>query len=404
MGTTSIDYLREKSLQKVNRVSLDIKRYLFLKITLNNRFIILKGARGVGKTTLLLQHIKQKHGLSSEALYISLDDLWFSEHNLVDLADLFVKEGGKYLYIDEIHKYPNWSQALKNIYDDHHGLSIIATSSSSLNILQGTADVSRRALIYELKELSLREFLLFRTGKDYPVYSIDDLLKHHTHIAGSLLEDSSLKPIALLKEYNSFGAYPFFKEDIEGYHQRLEQVISTIIESDLPAVLNIDYSSVQKLKKLLFIISESVPFKPNVSKLSEKTGVARDTFLRYLHYLNDAHLIQLLHSSKKGSTLYTKPEKIYLRNTNLLHALNPRQISSGTTRETFFQQQVGVAADIHYPPKGDFLVNDTLTFEVGGKQKSRKQIKDVPDSYVVSDNREISSGTTIPLWLFGFLY
>lgn len=398
-----MDTLLKKSLKKIRDIPDGFKRYLHREIDWTDRLIVIKGARGVGKTTLLLQHIKETHGLSDEVLYVSLDDIWFVDNRLTELAEQFVLEGGKYLYLDEVHKYPGWSQEIKNIYDDYPELNVVLTGSSALHIYSGQGDLSRRAVLYELYDLSLREFIAIKEGISLPVIKLEQILENHVDLAAEYSEH--FRPIRLLKEYYNFGCYPYFIENRENYHQRLLNTINITLEVDLPAILgNINYSTIIKLKKLLYIIAHSVPFKPNITKLSHKIGVGRDTLLRYINHLAEARLIRLLHSNQKGIGYLTKPEKIYLANTNLIEALGEVESGKGTARETFFLNQLGTVANIHSHPETDFLVNDRFVFEVGGKSKTTHQIKGIDHAYVAADDLEIGYKNKIPLWLFGLLY
>lgn len=392
----------EKSVQKVRDVETGFRRYLYEKINWNDRLIILEGARGLGKTTLLLQHLKATYGESDQVLYVSLDDIWFAKHSLVELASDFVKLGGKALYLDEVHKYGDWMREVKNIYDDHPRLKIVLTGSSSLHLAESKADLSRRALTYQLPELSLREYISLSTGESMPVFGLGEVLSNHRKIAMELT--SSIKPLMWLKEYMRHGTYPFVLDSPDSFFVRLEKVMMTVLEVDLPAVLNIDFKSVHNLKKLLYVISTSAPFKPNISELSSKTGIARDTLIRYLHYLDQANLLMLLNSSKKGMGYLTKPEKIYLRNTSLMHVLSSENVNTGTLRETFFLNQLKNVAEVTDHTTADFTVNGTHVFEIGGRKKGRKQLSGTQDGYVVSDDLEIGFQNKIPLWLFGFLY
>jgi predicted AAA+ superfamily ATPase len=397
-----MDSIYQKSLQKVQRTELSFTRYLIEKIDWQDRLIIIKGARGVGKTTLLLQHIKQEYGLSEEMLYVSLDDIWFAENRLTDLTHDFVQHGGTHLYLDEVHKYPDWAQEIKNIYDDYPSLHIVATSSSALYLFQAQGDLSRRAVQYELPELSLREYIQLTSDVQFPTYTLEQVLSDHVKISAGIAD--KIRPLKYLRQYYTQGNYPYVIENPDNYTTRLQQTAQAILEVDLPAILNIDYSSVTKLKRLLYVIATSVPFKPNIAKLSRKIQVSRDTLLRYIHYLSEAHLIALLRTNKQGITYLTKPDKIYLHNTNLLHAIAEDQVSKGTQRETFFLNQVRSVAKVHHHPQTDFWVNNQFAFEVGGKNKSRTQIKELDDAYIVSDDIEIGYQNRIPLWLFGFLY
>ncbi len=397
-----MERLMAKSIKKIENTSLDFKRFLFTYINWKRRLIGIKGARGTGKTTLLLQYIKENFGISDEVLYVSLDNIYFAEQKLFDLADNFVKTGGKYLFLDEVHKYPNWSQEIKNIYDDFPELNVVFTGSSILEIDKSEADLSRRAVIYNLPVLSLREFIEIKYGIKSDVYSLIDIIENHTGIAGQIVK--KIKPVKEFNNYNLYGAYPFFIETGADYHDHLERIINLILETDLPAFTPIDYHSIIKLKQLLLVISESVPFQPNISRLSNKIGTTRDTVIKYLHYLEKAQLISLLRSNTKGISKMAKPEKIYLNNSNLLYTLQSERTNQGTIRETFFFNQLSVKHTIEMPPKGDFIVDNKYVFEIGGKSKTKRQIIDLTDAYVVSDNIEYGFKHKIPLWLFGFLY
>lgn len=397
-----MEELINKSKQKIETVSLSFKRFLFDEINWKRKLIGIKGGRGTGKTTLLLQYIKAHIGISDEVLYVSLDDLYFSENKLTELADNFVKLGGKYLFLDEIHKYPEWSRELKNMYDDFNDLKIVFTGSSILEIDKGEADLSRRAVIYELPVLSLREYIALKNGIIFNSYSLPEILEEHSNIEPEI--NSRVKP---LKEYNSYtiaGAYPFFMETEGEYPEHLARIINLILETDLPASVSVEYSSVLKLKQLLWVISESVPFQPNISKLSLKTGVTRDTLIKYLSLLEKAQLISLLRTNSKGISKMAKPDKIYFNNTNLLNALQPGKASTGTIRESFFLNQVSAKYVVSYPKKGDFIADNRYLFEVGGKNKTSKQLSGIPESYIAADNIEYGFKNKIPLWLLGFLY
>jgi len=394
--------LYEKSIRKVKGIKLDFIRYLFYEINWEDRLIGIKGARGTGKTTLLLQKLRKDSANYSETLYISMDDVYFSKNSLVDFVDLFVKNGGELICIDEVHKYPNWSQEIKNIYDDYPNLQVVFTSSSALEIHKGDYDLSRRARIYHLNELSLREYIQLMYKKEFPVISMKDVLYHHTEISTLLTEQ--IKPVKLLKEYMQHGSYPFISEGKNKYYERIETVINLIIESDLPAIAEIEYSTIVKLKKLMFILSESVPFKPNIAELSRKVSTSRDLLLKYLHYLERANLLKLLRRDTKGISQMSKPEKIYLNNPTLMHAISSDKPNEGNLRETFFMNQVNCKHHLTYPGKGDFKIDETYIIEVGGKNKSQEQISNLKNSFLALDNIEYGYKNKIPLWLFGFLY
>jgi uncharacterized protein len=398
-----MEKLFQYSASRINLVNLDFKRYLRDEINWNNRLIALTGARGIGKTTMLLQYIRENlNEKPDEVLYASLDDLFFSTNTIVELADAFVKRGGKYLFLDEIHKYRNWSQEIKNIYDYFGDLKVVITGSSALNIYKGTADLSRRAVLYQMKGLSFREFIRLKYKLNFPSLSLEEILNNPTNHINAILE--KIKPIKLFEEYLQVGYYPFFVEDEQTYHDRLRQTVNHVLETDLPSVENIDFNAVHHLRTLLAVISEVVPFKPNIIKLSAQVGVSRETLMKYLFLLAKADLLLLLRSGTKGISKMNKPEKIYLNNSNLMFALTVTQVNTGTVRETFLFNQLAGSFPVAYTNKGDFLVANKFTFEVGGRNKTRSQIAGVPHSFIVADNIEYSNHNIVPLWLFGFLY
>jgi len=397
-----MEKMMEKSISKINKVSLNFKRYLFNEIDWNTRLIGIKGARGTGKTTLMLQRLKNNYHNGKTAAYISMDDIYFSANSMVGFADDFVKNGGKFLFIDEVHKYPGWSKELKNIYDDHQELSIAFTSSSALEIYKGEADLSRRAIVYNLNELSLREYIALVHNIKMPSISLSDILTKQNEISSHI--NQLIKPIALFNEYNRYGAYPFIAEGKTKYYERLETIVNMIIENDLPSIVKIEYQTILKIKKLLYILAGIVPYKPNIADLSRKIGTSRDLLSNYLELLEKANLIKQLHSDNKSISYMTKPEKIYLNNTTLMFALNENNANSGTIRETFFMNQLSGNHEISYPKSGDFLIDNKFLFEIGGKNKNREQIKGIENSYIAADDIEYGFKNKYPLWLFGFLY
>jgi len=379
------------------------KRYLIDEIDFSNRLIAIKGARGSGKTTLLLQKVKEYIKEDKEVLYTSLDDLYFLENNLVDLAGEFVLQGGTYLFLDEVHKYPNWSREIKLIYDQFPNLKTVFTSSSMLEIYKGESDLSRRVVTYNLKELSFREFLYFVYDYKLQKFSLEEIVNNHTKIAREVISKISL-PIKEFKKYLQYGNYPYFLENNEAYLSKLTQTINLILETDLNAVENIAYQDSRKIKKLLVTIAQSVPFTPNVSKLSERLGISRTFLINAIKLLNRADLVMELYKPTKGVGSLTKPEKLYLNNTNLIYALDQKQAEIGTLRETFFANQMKHIHQIHLADKGDFIINKKYTFEIGGKNKSKNQIKGIENSFVVRDDIEVGALNIIPLYLFGFMY
>ncbi|MCK5908227.1 MAG: ATP-binding protein [Flavobacteriales bacterium] len=380
-------------------VSNKFKRYLFNEIDAERQLIGIKGARGSGKTTLLLQLLSNKK--ASEVLYISLDSIYFSTNSLIDLASEFSSRGGKYLYIDEVHKYPNWSQEIKNIYDSLDDLNVVFTSSSALEINKGKYDLSRRAIIFDLVGLSFREFMEFKYSIKLPKIEIDVIINNHEDIAFKYLQD--FKPLKYFPEYLKIGYYPFFKKEGKFYHQQLAETINIVIETDLPAIYKVDYNSVIKLKRLLFLLGGMVPYVPNVNKLALQVGTTRDSLLKYLHLLHNSHILSWLSKDASGINFMNKPDKLYLNNTNISYALS-ENVDIGTLRETFFLNQLSVKNSVTYPKVGDFMVDNKYLFEVGGKNKTRKQIVGIDNSFVVSDNIEVGLDNKIPLWLFGFMY
>ena len=381
---------------------LHIKRYLHEEIDWSNRLIAITGARGSGKTTLLLQYIKSSLPNDETVLYASLDHLYFTENSLLDLADSFVQQGGTHLFLDEVHKYPDWSIAIKNIYDTYKKLKVVFTGSSILEIHRSKGDLSRRAVEYKLQGLSFREFMAFESGIHLPKLSLQDICKKHLQLATELT--SLFKPLPAFKKYLQYGYYPYFVENRKGYGQKLRETINLTIEVDLPSVQHMDFTSVHKLKKLLYVLSQTVPFKPNVSKLADRIETTRPSLLLYLQYLEQAQLIMQLHTQGKGLSSLTKAEKIYPGNPNMMHVLASGQPDKGTMRETFFMNHLKGLHQVNATATGDFLIDETYTFEVGGKTKDYSQIKQVKNSFLALDEIETGVKQKIPLWLFGLLY
>jgi hypothetical protein len=399
-----MEELVEKYHRKLGYINTDFVRSLEGDINWNARLIGIKGARGVGKTTMLLQHLKL--GFASEldkTLYVTLDSIWFSNHTLVDLADTFVKRGGKFLFLDEVHKYPNWSQELKNIYDDYPLLQVVFTGSPLLEILNARADLSRRAIIYNMQGLSFREYLNIETGQYFERLTLDNILKNHKKEA-SIITAANISPLMYFDRYLKQGYYPFYQEELNLYLPRLEEVITMMLEIELPLLRGLDPAYVNKIKQLLLIISESVPFIPNVSKLSGKIGIARGTLLLYFQYLDEIGLTINLFKEAGGISRLQKPLKVYLENSNLMYALSPQAVNTGNKRETFFANQLNYAHKIRYSDTGDFIVDEKFIFEIGGKDKTNKQIAATENSFIAADGIEYGYQNKIPLWLFGFLY
>ena len=387
--------------RKIARIDLRFKRYLYDQINWSARIISIKGARGVGKTTMLLQHILENYEDIDKTLYASLDDLWFSTHSLIDLVDWADQHGVQRLYLDEVHKYARWKGTLKNIYDSYPDMSIVYTSSSLLIMDNATVDLSRRQTAYTLYGMSFREFLAFENILHYPAIALKDLLQNHVRHAMQIVRN--VKMASYFEAYLEHGYYPFYREVGEDFASRLREIVSVVIDSDLPAVENMTFETLQKVKKLVMIISERVPFEPKMSELWTQLVTNNELGLRMLYALDKAQIFALLTSKVKNYKFLYKPDKIFLGNTNLMHVLCPL-VNKGNERETLFCCQLQVNNDVKHPLKGDFLVNDKYLFEVGGRKKSFEQIADVPNSFLAVDDTEVGHGNRIPLWLFGFTY
>ena len=375
-------------------------RYLYQNIDWDERCIAIIGAKGVGKTTMLLQHIKHTFANKNEALFASLDNTWFANHSIFDLADEFYLNGGTHLFLDEIHHYPNWATEIKNIYDSFPKLKVVFTGSSLLQIYKSTADLSRRVVYEKLEGLSFREFLKFEKMGDFPVLSMKEIVENHQDIAFRITEN--LKIIPLFKKYLKNGYYLFYKEGLSKYEIKLQEAVNNVIDIDIPAIENIEFESRHKLKRLLAILSTLVPYTPNITDLSVAIDSNRNNTVKYLFLLANAKLLNLVSYKNKTIGDLTKPDKVLLNNTNLSY-LYGDNANVGSARETFFVNQLNAVANVILAPQGDFMV-DNYTFEIGGKKKPFDQIKDILNSFVVADDIETGHGNKIPLWLFGMLY
>ncbi len=388
---------------RIKHLSSKFERYLYKQIAWEDRLIGITGARGTGKTTLMLQYIKNNYKNSNKAIYISMDDFYFTQTRLFDFAEEFYLNGGRYLFIDEVHKYANWGQEIKNIYDIFTDLKIVFSGSSALQIQNSEADLSRRTAMYHLHELSFREYLILLENKNYNKFSLKEITEDYNEIIPDLIKDDSILP--RFNNYLEKGVYPFFIEVKGRFYDRLINIINVIIENDLQAIENINYQTTIKLKKIIALIADSVPFKVNISELSRKSELSRDVLLRLLSSLDRANLINPLRQTSAPTGHLTKPEKIYLNNTALLKALNTNNnFSVGTLRETFFLNQLTQNHIVTYPKKGDFFVDDKYLFEIGGKDKTNKQIEGIENAFIAADDIEYGYKNKIPLWLFGFLY
>jgi predicted AAA+ superfamily ATPase len=394
--------LLEQSERLIANTSLNFKRYLFGLIKWDNRLIGIKGARGTGKTTLLLQWIKEQHLPTEKAAYFSLDDLYFTTHSLKDTVTTFYKNGGIVLGLDEVHKYKNWSQEIKNIYDFFPDLKIIFTGSSIIDIAKQEGDLSRRALMYELTGLSFREYLAMLNIIHLPIIQLEDLLFNVTEIKKSI--PLNFRPLEHFSNYLQFGFYPFGLIDTSTAYQRINQLIRTIVEVDMAELKDFDIRNAKKILQLIYVIAQQVPFKPNLTNLAAKTGVHRNSLTNYLHYIEQAKIITMLYPVGNSNAILQKPEKIYLNNTTLLSALAEEQANIGSVRETFFLSQIQTLYKVQFPQQGDFIVGGKYTFEIGGKGKKSKQIEAVSNAWVVKDDIEFPVMNVLPLWMFGMLY
>ena len=379
------------------------ERELERKINWNARLISVRGSRGTGKTTLFLQHIKKTFSNNlNKVLYVNLDNVYFSNNTLVELAEKFASRGGTHLFIDEVHKYENWSKEIKNLYDDFPELHIAFTGSSLLEILNGRADLSRRTLVYELTGLSFREYLSLIKAHDFPIFTLEEILKNNEQISAEIA--SKIKPFEFFDDYLSFGYYPYFLEGKDDYFNRLNETLNMILEVELPMLRGLEIAYIPRIKKLLAVIGESAPFIPNITQLAAKIGISRQTLLIYLKYLEDAKLINQLYKKSRGLSVLEKPEKILMENTNLIELFNGENANTGSRRETFVLNQLLHSHKVDFSEESDFFVDSKYTFEVGGKNKKRKQIQEIPDSYIITDDIEFGTDRRIPIWLLGFMY
>lgn len=403
-----MDSLFEQSQLLINRTEAVFRRGLYGLINWDYRLIEINGARGVGKTTLMLQRAKDVAAANPQnVLYLSLDDPFFYNHNIIDVADYFLKFGGKYLFVDEVHKYPaknpgqDWSTELKIIYDRYPDLYVTYSGSSLLQLYKGHGDLSRRKCRYNLPGLSFREYLVWQKHINTSPFSLSEILGKHQSIAPEITEKVRILP--LFNDYLKHGYYPYYHEAPEHFCYRLRDTINVILEQDIPAVASFSYENHSKLKKLLAILSEASPFTPNLTNLRSELFIAdQRTLMNYLNALEKAELLNMLEKDTHGMKKIQKPAKIYLNNTNLLYCLFQDKPNTGTLREIFFLNQLKEKHKVRYPGSGDFLVDSKYTFEVGGKTKNTKQIPP-KNGFLAIDHIEQGFANKIPLWLFGFL-
>ena len=388
--------------RKLASTDLRFKRYLYNQINWDVRLLGIKGARGVGKTTMLMQHIKETFENINDVLYVSLDNLWFQNHRVEELVEFLYTHGVNHIYFDEVHRYKDWTVLLKNMYDNYPDLSIVYTGSAMLAIDNSQGDLSRRQSLYTLQGLSFREYLEYEGIATFNPIPLEDLLSRHTGYAMEVT--SRIKVLKHFEQYLDEGYYPYYKEAGKDYQMRVSEVVQLVIDSDIPAVEDkITYATRQKIKKLLMVIAENVPLEPNINKLAAALESTRDQTLKMLYWLDRAALLNLLTDKAKDYKHLTGPKKIFLNNTNLMNALTGK-VSEGTKRETFFANQVGVVSALVTSKQGDFMADGKYLFEVGGSRKTFAQIADLPNSYLAVDDIETGVGNRIPLWMFGCLY
>ena len=376
------------------------KRYFHKVVDFSDKMVGILGSRGAGKTTFILQYLQSLDIPHSKKLYFSADSILLANVSLYEIADAFLKVGGEVLAIDEIHKYKNFEHELKEIYD-FLDLKVIFSGSSALQLEHKKADLSRRAVLYRVHGLSFREFLELKLGRSFDAYSLEELLENHMDIAQKLTV--TLKPFEHFKEYLKSGYFPYYFENPNTYGMKLEETVNTVIESDLPIIFNIEAQNIQKLKQLISMICSSKPYELNISSLSKKIGINRTTLYQYIHYLTMGNMLYALKARSKGDSIFVKPSKLYLNNPNLsYYYCQSNEI--GTIREQFFANMLRVNHKLSYPAKGDFMVDETYTFEVGGKNKGFEQIKEIKNAFIAYDDVELGFGKKVPLWLFGFLY
>ncbi|MCQ2252763.1 MAG: AAA family ATPase [Bacteroidales bacterium] len=401
MEDTSMDTLFVSYYRKVEGVSTSLHRYLYSKINWDNHVIGIKGARGVGKTTLILQHIKESFPERDKALYVSLDNLWFSIHSLVELVEYFYTHGGTHIFLDEVHRYPKWQTVLKNICDDYPTLHIVYTGSSMLEIDYNQGDMSRRQVVYTLNGLSFREFLEFEGALHIDPLSIADLLDNHNRIAAGIAAQTKVLPY--FEKYLVYGYYPFYREMGDGFQFRLQETVNQVLNSDLPAVEDFSFNTISKMRKMLMMLAERIPHIPKMVELYKALETTRDQGLKMLYILEKAQLVSLVGFQPRNYIAINKPDKILMNNPNLMYSLTS-SADKGSIRESFFHNQVSQVAEVLLSNTGDFFVDRKYTFEVGGKSKTYDQIMGLPNAYLAVDGIEIGHHARIPLWMFGMLY
>ncbi|MBO7496694.1 MAG: ATP-binding protein [Salinivirgaceae bacterium] len=400
-----METLIRRHLNRMQNVSLDFVRNTMDKIDWNERLVMIKGQRGVGKTTLMTQRIAQVFGTTdtTKVLYVSLDNIYFSNHSLLEFIERFHSMGGTHLFLDEVHFYKNWNIEIKNAYDEFADMHFVVSGSSLCNLTDGEADLSRRCITYFMPSLSFREYLRMFYNEDFQSVTLNDVLTDGNRICTAV--NARMRPLPLFAEYLQYGCFPFQKEGRSNYYARIENIVNNTIDAELPKLRKFDVANSRKIKALLSILASSLPFKLDTVKLATMAEISRNSLLQYLQYLADARLINLLYSDVNSVKRLQKPDKIYLDNPNLLYALSSSQVNEGTLREVFFVNQLSVNHTVEYSKTAaDFTIDHQYTIEVGGHSKDGRQIASVADSFIASADEEYVLGNKIPLWLFGFLY
>lgn len=397
-----MDTLITRCRRLISVTKTDFVRDIANRINWDCHLISIRGARGVGKTTLMLQYLKLHDIDYKSKLYVSLDSNYFTRHSLLDFVEKFYQQGGKHLFLDEVHKYPGWSNEIKEIYDSYPDLKLVISGSSLIDILNADADLSRRCIPYEMQGLSYREYLAMAYKIDLPIITLEELLTSPESLCDNI--NYQCRPLAYFEEYLKQGYYPFIIEGEQEYPIRIENVINFILEVELPQLCNVDISNIRKIRSLLTILASKVPLQVDMTKISAAAGIARTTLLSYLQILHRARLLNLLYSGDESVKKMQKPDKIYLENPNMIDVLSLTGGNIGTIREVFVVNQLSYQHKVEYTKAGDILVDKKYTIEIGGKSKDGKQIANIHDSYIAADNIEFPSGNKIPLWAFGFIY
>ena len=391
----------DMSAERIRETDTSFHRYLFDEIDWDARVVALDGPRGVGKTTMFLQHLQENQSESDSPLYVSIDNVWLNAQELYELVQHHVRHGGGSVYIDEIHYLSDWQNLIKSLYDNFKKLKIAYTGSSILRLASGKADLSRRQIEYTLAGMSFREFLEFEGCGSFEEHELDDILKNHVAIADKIATKTKIVP--KFEQYLDHGYYPFYREEPRHFHRKLLQVVNQVLDVDLPKVEDVTTETIRKARRMLTILAESTPQTPNTSRLSRSLEMDRKQGLKILHALRRAGLVGMLAEDVDALKHLCSPNKLFCDNTNLMRALTPTP-DKGTLREVFFNNQLSVRNTTAFPTRGDSLVDGKHLFEIGGEKKTFAQIKDMPDSYLAVDGIEVGRGCRIPLWLFGFLY